>query len=100
MSPSDVVLNGSHKNFNQNSECRTSEIRSKMTEFELRPRSSNNISVCFLTDVSIFIFLYPEGKNSDIGLNLRFAPLDVTLCGVRDDGDDPIVDLDDQASSN
>jgi len=77
MSPSDVVLNGSHKNFNQNSECRTSEIRSKMTEFELRPRSSNNISVCFLTDVSIFIFLYPEGKNSDIGLNLRFAPLDV-----------------------
>ncbi len=49
-----------------------------MTEYELRPRSSNNILVCFFMDVSIFIFFYPECKNSDIGLNLRFAPLDVT----------------------
>ena len=78
MTSSDVFLNGSRNYFNPKSECRISEIGSKMTEYELRPRSSNNISVCFFTDVSIFIFFYPECKNSDIGLNLRFAPLDVT----------------------
>jgi hypothetical protein len=76
MTSSDVFLNGSRNYFNPKSECRISEIGSKMTEYELRPRSSNNISVCFFTDVSIFIFFYPECKNSDIGLNLRFAPLD------------------------
>jgi hypothetical protein len=79
MTSSDVFLNGSRNYFNPKSECRISEIGSKMTEYELRPRSSNNISVCFFTDVSIFIFFYPECKNSDIGLNLRFAPLDAEI---------------------
>ena len=60
----------------QKSEFVSSEIRTKNKVYESRPRTSNNISVCFGTDIFIFLFIYTEYKNSDIMLNLSLSPLD------------------------
>jgi hypothetical protein len=44
----------------QKSEFVSSEIRTKNKVYESRPRTSHNISVCFGTDIFIFLFIYTE----------------------------------------